>query len=182
MPEQRKKLKRYEEPNHARFLTFSCYRRVRLFDDDAAKDTFAEQLDLTRARTHFRLIAWVVMPEHVHLLIVPDLPESPASKVLWHLKRGVAQSAIQHWNNRSDLVLKRITPLDGKPRFWQRGGGYDRNIYSNDELIEKIGYIHNNPVRRGLVEMPTEWKWSSARWYVGMESVLEIDSVSESGV
>ena len=61
-------------------------------------------------------------------------------------------------------------------RFWQRGGGYDRNILSVDELHEKIKYIHNNPVRRELVTCPADWEWSSYRaWEHGVDKPLQID-------
>ncbi|HEY4328894.1 MAG TPA: hypothetical protein VGN88_04100 [Phycisphaerae bacterium] len=50
-------------------------------------------------------------------------------------------------------------------RFWQRGGGYDRNIFSAEELHEKIHYIHQNPVKRKLVTLATDFPWSSAADY-----------------
>jgi putative transposase len=52
-------------------------------------------------------------------------------------------------------------------RFWQRGGGYDRNVTEPATLMQMIEYIHNNPVRRGLVSKVTDWIWSSARFYAG---------------
>jgi len=77
----RKRLKRIEHPNHIRFLTFSCYQRLPLFGNDAIKDAFVVHLDSSRARAGFRIHAWVVMPEHVHLLIWPNLPEYPVSRI-----------------------------------------------------------------------------------------------------
>ena len=70
----------------------------------------------------------------------------------------------------------RLTDSRGSVRFWQRGGGYDRNIHTENELEEKIVYIHENPVRRGLVLQATDWRWSSARWYAGVRTgQLEVD-------
>ena len=61
-------------------------------------------------------------------------------------------------------------------RFWQAGGGYDRNVVEQDTLRTMIDYIHSNPVRRGLVDRPEDWTWSSARWYAGLHPVvLEMD-------
>jgi putative transposase len=61
-------------------------------------------------------------------------------------------------------------------RFWQRGGGYDRNLISKDAVISSIQYIHANPVRRGLVETPEDWPWSSARFYARREDyVMKMD-------
>jgi putative transposase len=61
-------------------------------------------------------------------------------------------------------------------RFWQPGGGYDRNITSSETLLAMIEYIHANPVRRGLVARMEDWEWSSARWYAGIRPVkIEMD-------
>ena len=157
---RRKLLKRIEEPNHARFLTFSCRHRLPLFANAWTKDVFIEQLILARERMGFHLIAYVVMPEHVHLIIWPKLPESPASTVLHRLKRNAAKEVVGRWRENGDSVLAKITESTDKVRFWQPGGGYDRNIVSNDEMREKIEYIHSNPVRRGLAESPTGYRWS----------------------
>ncbi len=154
----RKKLRRYEIPGHARFLTFSCFGRQPFFDDRAVRDVFADQLMTTRLRMGFKLHAWVVMPEHVHLLVRPDLSMGSISKVLMSLKRRVATKVLKGWREEG---------VDAPDHFWQAGGGYDRNIYSQDEMNEKIRYIHENPVRRGLVEKADDWEWSSARaWNV----------------
>ena len=76
--------------------------------------------------------------------------------------------------------LTRITVREGKRtrrRFWQPGGGYDRNVVQFTTLQKMIDYIHMNPVRRGLVERPEDWHWSSARWYAGIRPVpIEIDA------
>ena len=171
-------MRRFENTNDARFLTFSCYQRLPLFSHDAIKDAFVDHIDQTRARTRFALLAWVVMPEHVHLLIWPSLPEYPVSRVLWWLKRDFARLVIECWRETDATLLARITAPDGKPHFWQRGGGYDRNIFGGNELNEKLEYIHTNPVRRGLAKRPEDWVWSSARWYAGQrEGALRIDPV-----
>jgi putative transposase len=63
-------------------------------------------------------------------------------------------------------------------RFWQPGGGYDRNITSAEALRAMIEYIHLNPVRRGRVKQSEDWEYSSARWYAGRRPVpIEIDSM-----
>jgi len=65
-------------------------------------------------------------------------------------------------------------------RFWQRGGGYDRNVWEPDTLRKMIEYIHDNPVRRGLVTRATDWPWSSARFNAGTgDAVLAMDPLAE---
>lgn len=110
------------------------------------------------------------MPDHVHLVLVPDLPKWPVSKVLWGLKRGSA--------TRIKQTIVGATPHPKGSRahhIWQPGGGYDRNIRDHDELNEKITYIHNNPVKRGLVKHPEDWPWSSAQWYMTGTGLVPID-------
>ncbi len=158
--EHRKTRKRYEISNHARFLTFSCFDRKPFFADPVVADLFADRLMWTRQRLGFGLHAWVVMPEHVHLLISPKLPEAPVSKVLMSLKRPVAKDALKHMRSQGAHAES----------FWLPGGGYDRNIFSEQEMLEKCEYIHANPVRRGLVESAEEWLWSSARAWDSLDT------------
>ncbi|QQS09928.1 MAG: transposase [Phycisphaerales bacterium] len=166
-PPPRKHLRRHEDPHHARFLTFSCFRRLPLLFDPDTRDCLARHLERTRARWKFHLYAWVVMPEHVHLLLWPRLPDGPVAKVLHDLKRSTAQETIGWWRGRDAGSLAEIRGSDGTIRIWQRGGGYDRNISSLAEFDEKLRYIHENPVCRGLVPRPEDWAWSSARWHAG---------------
>ena len=165
MTTYRRTLKRVEEPGHARYLTFSCYRRLPLFKNDSIKEVFAAQLKLVRQRLGINLYAWVVMPEHIHLLLTPPLPDVTITKVLHALKRPVATKVLHRWRQLDAPILRRLTDGNGNEHFRQRGGGYDRNITSLQELEEKLEYIHHNPVRRGLVDHATDWRWSSARWY-----------------
>ena len=108
-PEFRKKLKRYERSNDVRFLTFSTNGRLPLFRHDRIKDLFAERLAAARSKFGFHLYAWVVMPEHIHLLLWPLLPQFPVDNVLARLKSGFAQRVIARWRDLRATVLDRIT-------------------------------------------------------------------------
>lgn len=165
--EHRKRLHRYEIPGHARSHTFSCLRRLPLFHEDWVKDAFVEQLALTRKRLEFRLFAWVVMPEHAHVLLLPNLETATVSRISTALKRPFAGDVLERWRVVGDHRIELLFDSTGAPTFWQPGGGYDRNIHSKEELREKINYIHRNPVVRGLVKRQEDWRWSSARWYAG---------------
>ncbi|GJM19762.1 MAG: hypothetical protein DHS20C14_19750 [Phycisphaeraceae bacterium] len=124
---------------------------------------FAECLEAARCECGFKVLAWVAMPEHVHLLIVPDLPNHPVPQLLRRIKEPTARRMLSLWRERDDPVLAELIDIRGRSHFWQRGGGYDRNIFAGPELVEKARYIEENPVRRGLVDVPTAWAWSSAR-------------------
>jgi putative transposase len=101
------------------------------------------------------------------------------ARFLQAVKEPVARRAIRYWKSNAPDWLARLTVREGKRirhRFWQPGGGYDRNLTSAEALRAVIDYLHANPVRRGLVAKVEDWEWSSARWYAGIRPVkLEMD-------
>lgn len=115
------------------------------------------------------------MPGRVHMIPVPG-PGHPVRRVLAALKRPFADAVIGRWRELGAAALHRITDEHGRSRFWQPGGGFDRNVRDQTELCREITYIHENPVERGLAARPTDWPWSSALWYSGRrEGALSID-------
>jgi putative transposase len=152
-------LKRYREARCLHFLTFSCYRRAPLLTTPRARDIFEQTLERARRWYGFYVAGYVVMPEHVHLLIT-EPERAKLSLALQMLKQNVARQLRE--------------PEGGS--FWQ-SRYYDFNVWSEAKRIEKLRYIHRNPVRRGLVASPEEWSWSSFRHYVsGVEGAVEIES------
>jgi putative transposase len=171
-------MQRWERLADLRYLTFSCQGRLALLGRAEIRDLFVALLAAARERCGFLLVAWVVMPEHVHLIILPDVRRWPVAKVCVALKQPLAQRMIRRWRELRAPILERIRCDDGRVRFWQAGGGFDRNIRDGAELKREIEYIHQNPVKRGLVEKPTDWAWSSARWYAGIrEGQVPIDEI-----
>jgi len=117
------------------------------------------------------------MPNHVHLLI-RDQESGQVERMLRSLKATVARTILARWRELDAPVLEHLIDRRGNTRFWQRGGGHDRNIVSNNEFDEKIGYIHMNPVRAQLANSPTDWAWSSARWWYGdREGEIQCDHI-----
>jgi putative transposase len=172
----RKRMKRRPALDDARFLTFSCYRRLQLLGNPLIRDHFAKTFQQAHEKFGFIIIARVVMPEHVHVMLRPTPGERDIAAPLAWLKRETAKEVIARWRLMNAPVLTRITDKNGAPHFWQPGGGHDRNIWSSKEMTEKVGYIHKNPVKRGLVEKSVDWEWSSARWYDGRkDSVVVVD-------
>jgi putative transposase len=169
---------RYDEPGQPRELTFSCYRQYAFLASDRTRGWFCEALEEARTRFGFQLWAYVLMPEHVHLLVYPGDPQQ-ISRFLQAVKEPVARKAIRYLKSNAPAWLARVTVREGprlRHRFWQPGGGYDRNITSAAALRAAIDYIHANPVRRGLVANVEDWEWSSARWHAGLRPVkLEMD-------
>ena len=119
------------------------------------------------------------MPDHAHIIVAPRVPNLEIGRFQGDLKEQVARNAINWLKGNFPDWLSNITVTEGKRirrRFWQPGGGYDRNIVHLHSLQGMIDYIHMNPVRSGLVEKAVDWEWSSARWYAGLLPVfIEID-------
>ncbi len=166
-------LHRFYGGNDLHFLTFSCYRRRPLFRNTAHCDLFLRILDRVRRRYRFVVLGYVVMPEHIHLLASEPQRET-LSTAIQALKLGVVRSmrcasAVETaprsrktgetWGTQ----FPHIAPVQ-PDRFWQ-ARFYDFNVWTERKRIEKLHYIHRNPVVRGLVSSPEQWRWSSFRWY-----------------
>jgi putative transposase len=146
-----------------RFITCSCHRRRPLLNSMRRRDLFLKILDQVRTRYQFLLVGFVVMPEHIHLLISEPKIGTP-STVMQVLKQRVSQALRRkRRGNRNQLNLWAESP-DAGQSFWQRRF-YDFNVWSRKKKIEKLHYIHMNPVKRGLVTDPKLWSWSSYRFY-----------------
>ena len=165
----RKRLRHYDEPGQAHELTFSCYQRLPLLTSPTCCALLSEAIDRAVAKQGFELIAFVYMPEHVHLIVFPVATAATVARLLFAIKRPVSTRIRQHLLDTDVQLVKRLTIRErpGKTafRFWQEGGGYDRNIASIKTLRTAIDYVHHNPVRRGLCDSPGDWKWSSWRYY-----------------
>ena len=119
---------------------------------------FETSLEKARWEYQFCVTGYVIMPEHVHLLI-GEPQRATLARALQALKQSVARSLVDH---------------DG--HFWETRY-YDFNVWSREKRIEKVRYLHRNPVKRGLVGKPEDWPWSSFRHYAtGVEGVVEIES------
>ena len=165
-------LKRYFGRGHLHFITFSCYRRLPLLKTERARHTFVKELAKVRDELGFHLIGYVVMPEHVHLLISEPTSGTP-STVLHKLKLRVARKLRNRRRSVSAQQLQLPFQKHGEPlrAFWQ-ARFYDFNVYTNGKRTEKLNYMHANPVIRGLVKHPQDWPWSSWSFYAKGEPGL----------
>jgi putative transposase len=163
----RNPLKRYYGQGDLHFITFSCYRRRPLLGMARARDRFVKILDEVRCRHEFRLVGYVVMPEHVHLLL-SEPPKKNPSQILQVLKQKVARALLRKRRRVGDGQLS--LPFEGSTRdqahFRQRRF-YDFNVWSEKKLKEKLEYRHANPVQRRLVQHPKDWPWSNWAHYAG---------------
>ena len=177
-PGHRKRVRHYEHPGHVRELTFSCYQRRPLLEDDWRREQLGVAIGRALDRHPWRLAAFVFMPEHVHLLVYPTTADVDISKLLFAIKRPFSYRVKQRLSDSNDPLLDDLT-IHQRPgrttfRFWQEGPGYDRNLTAPQSVLAAIDYLHRNPVRRGLCERAVEYRWSSARWYA--TDGAEVDS------
>lgn len=149
-------LKRYQFAGDLHFVTFSCYRLEPYLASTSARSLFEDALERMRMRYRFCVIGYVAMPEHIHLLVSEPAIGSLAKSIL-ALKLSVSK-------------------LSNQRPFWQ-ARYYDFNVFSSHKHVEKLRYIHRNPVKRGLVAKPEDWRWSSFRHYAtGELGTVEIES------
>jgi putative transposase len=162
---KRRTMRRREIERTARFLTFCCHRRLPLFQNERIRDHFIQQLTYVATELDVAVLAWVVMPEHVHLVVYARSPDVTMTRFTHRLKRPFAFKVLNRWRTLDAPILAHLKHGEGH-RFWQTGGGFDRNVIG-EELREKVRYIHDNPVRRGLVVRATDYRWTSAAAYEG---------------
>jgi putative transposase len=158
-------LRRYYGKGHLHFVTFSCYRRLPLLRTVRARDVFVEELGKVRDEMGFRLLGYVVMPEHVHLLMSEPQQGTP-SAVLQKLKLRVARKLRKRRRPvcEGQMRLPFAEAREPPRAFWQ-ARFYDFNVYREGKKKEKLNYMHANPVIRGLVKHARDWRWSSWGFY-----------------
>lgn len=150
--------------HHLHFITCSCYRRLPFLSAARHRDRFLTILEQTRERYRFVVVGYVVMPEHIHLLLTEPEVGTP-STVMQVLKQRTAHALLPKRKRRN---LRQRNLFGGEmPRrvFWQ-ARFYDFNVWTTKKRVEKLRYMHRNPVKRGLAETPEQWPWSSYRFYL----------------
>src|ERR1700751_5015843 len=184
-------LRRFHQSGQSHFVTFCCYHRRRLLDTDESCRIFESALERVRRSYRLYVYGYVVMPEHIHLLLSePNCPTQAKVGLEWAPRPSncptQAKSSLsgpprgQHYTLADAIkslkqgVSRRL--LGNPEHFWQKRY-YDFNIRDYPQFVEKLRYIHRNPVKRGLCERPEDWEWSSFQHYTsGCEGRVEIES------
>jgi putative transposase len=151
-----KGLKRYYGSGDLHFITSSCYQRQPILHTPGRRDLFLTVLEQVRGKYGFVVLGYVVMPEHFHLLISEPEQGTP-STVVQAVKLGFARRLLASLHGPGSWPKS-------PSHVWQRRF-YDFNVWTERKRVEKLRYIHRNPVKRGLVEEPQQWRWSSFRFY-----------------
>ena len=164
-------LKRFHETGALHFITWSCCDRQPLLATPESRDLLLKVVEQMRNRCRFGVVGYVVMPEHVHLLMSEPLIGTVA-RAISAMKLGFARRVVSQnphfWQHRPEV---------GHPsgqNFWMKRY-HDFNVYSEPKIAEKLHYMHENPVVRGLVERPEQWSWSSFEFYAcGENGTLKV--------
>ena len=155
-------LHRYYGAHDLHFITWSCYRRQPFLKTGKDRDRVLEILEQVRRKYRFVVVGYVVMPEHVHLLMSEPEVGNP-SVVLQVLKQTTARALLPKRKPRDPRQRCLFAEQERAP-FWQ-ARFYDFNVWTEKKRVEKLRYMHQNPVKRGLVAEAVDWRWSSTRFY-----------------
>src|SRR6202142_3840414 len=160
-------LRRYYGTGDLHFITCSCYQRQAGLATARRRDLFLSVLERMRKRYQFVVVGYVVMPEHFHLLIsepvISEPRECTPGTVMQALKLGFARRVLAQ--NRECRNSAQSSLFEHTPRHVWQARFYDFNVWTSRKRVEKLRYMHRNPVKRGLVESPELWRWSSYRAY-----------------
>jgi len=145
-----------------------------LLTRDDWRTMLARCLDAAGEEASMKLVGFVFMPEHVHLLVYPTVAIPDMGFYLARIKQPFSKLVKGLLIQNASSLLERLTVRErpGKTcfRFWQEGPGFDRNLFNAQAIEASLDYLHNNPVNRGLCRNPIDWRWSSARYYLEVSS------------
>jgi putative transposase len=163
-----KGLRRFYGGGDLHYITCSCYQRQPFLGSASRRDLFLKIFEEVRQKYEFHVVGYVVMPEHIHLLIgEPD--ERSVAVTMQVLKQRMARRSLARGRSRF--------PEDAAPPPFWYPRSYDFNVFSQKKVAEKLDYIHWNPVKRGLVDSPEKWRWSSYRYYaLGEDGLVKIEA------
>jgi len=168
---------RFNDNSYVHFVTTRTYESRPYFRNEEFCRILMDELGFYAEKYGFSLLGYVIMPDHVHLLLWWDKVEKPdlnISKIMQGIKGATARQIIGLTTGRLEHMLQPCSMTVPKStrshkrklryRLWQHGF-YDFNIYAEEKLVEKLNYIHHNPVKAGLVSLPDDYKWSSYKLY-----------------
>ncbi len=175
------RLHRYYGAGYLHFITFSCYHRRQFLRTPQRRDLFLKLLEQVRRSYKFVVVGYVVMPEHVHLLLSEPERANP-SVVVQVLKQRFARQVLRAKRKGQGGLQSTLWENDREEHVWQRRF-YDFVVWTEHKRVEKLGYMHNNPVKRGLVLAPEQWRWSSFRFYAyGERGPVLVDEQKPAGL
>jgi putative transposase len=154
-----KKIVHYNIPGHAHELTFSCNKKNNYLFNTKPCELFISELVKSRDKFLFKILAYVLMPNHVHLLLWPQNSIYDISLILSDIKGKMSKNYRDYLMVNNPVLFEQMNVFDKSKkrnvfRFWQPGGGFDRNLWNDTAIYNSIQYIEANPVKKKLVLDP----------------------------
>ncbi|MCE7043179.1 REP-associated tyrosine transposase [Dyadobacter sp. CY312] len=178
--------RRIGDPESLYFVTFATVQWVDVFTRSTYVDIVLDSLRYCQKEKGLRIHAWCIMSNHVHLLITTKLGHHPSDflrdfkkftskKIITSIEDKTLPESRRNWM----LWLFRTAGQDNSKnqiyQFWQQEN-HPVEIFSNKFMDQKLAYIHDNPVKAGLVDDPWEYRYSSARDYMkNQRGLLDIE-------
>ncbi len=147
-----------------------------IFSNPLAARVILDALEFIQNKRSITVYAYVIMENHIHLILQNDhLPQQIQAFKSWTARAIVDPFSVNRHSYQLYKLRKSKKPShnDSVHQLWQEGY-YPKQIFSDEMMIQKIEYIHNNPVKRGFVDRPEDWRYSSMRNYLGMESLIPV--------
>ncbi|MFK5976953.1 MAG: transposase [Sulfurovum sp.] len=165
------------EPTHPHFVTCTVLHWLPIFTNQTSVQIIIDCLKFLQNKDNLKIYAFVILENHLHMVIQSDdLPKTmesfkkyTANEILKLLKEKNIQTLLEQFK-----FYKKAHKKDKEYQIWQEG--YQPKLIQNSAIMKnKIEYIHNNPIKRGFVDEPWHWKYSSARDYEGMQGLIDIE-------
>lgn len=194
-------LKRINLPDQIYFVTSKAYQSKTIFNEAKNCQLFCKILKDCKIKYKFKLFGFVIIPNHIHLLLMPN-DKMNISEVIHRIKgnfayqylmarnhKGSATRRDDRWLDKNNPLFRVADPLwvEGTKRqrlrirpIWQKSF-YDHAIRNDLDFIEKLNYIHGNPIKHGLTDNLDNYPWSSYHHYNTQNSqynsLIEIDNI-----
>ena len=169
---------RIHDANAAHFITSTIVEWLPVFTSNACREIMVRSLAFCREHKQLRVYAWVILDNHFHAIVagpelsgtIADLKKFTAHEILAQLQRERRE-----WLLNQLAYYRARHKTASQHQIWQEGV-HPQSIPTDEIMLQKLEYLHNNPVKRGLVASPEHWRYSSAHeWLKGAEPVLRCD-------
>ncbi|MGZ5051320.1 MAG: REP-associated tyrosine transposase [Methylobacter sp.] len=167
---------RVQDNPHPHFLTATINHWLPLFTRPETVNIVLDSWRFLQREAGFRLYGYVILENHLHLIAASD----DLSRDMQRFKSYTAKQIIEHLEQRRSTKLlellaffKRAHKQDATYQVWEEGN-HPQIIESETVMRQKLDYIHWNPVKRGYVDLPEHWRYSSARNYAGQLGLIEV--------
>ncbi len=166
-------------PGNVYFLTTSIVYKMDVFTYSEFCQVILESFSFCQKNKELELYAYVIMPNHIHFIAGHQTNIIPVIRDFKHFTANQIIKLVKHFNRTYllDYFAKAGKIVGQKFQVWEHKN-YPEHIFSESFFLEKFNYIHKNPIKRGLVEKPEDWIYSSARYYAGVnENVLIMNDI-----